>query len=193
MGWFLLPPAIVVPKGIVQKNPQPTDYDYMFYMTSVGYPRVFFKNPANTGFVAGYNVDIRDGTWHFWSGTFDGRYLRMYVDAVLRATTDTGGQTVRTTNTPLSIGYGWNYYTRMYSAQILIYSSALSGSEILWIYQYPDNPVKNGLVLWLQAHPDYVKDIDGDGVLEWIDLSGYGNHGKIFGATLVKLIRDPVR
>jgi len=78
-------------------------------------------------------------------------------------------------------------------ASVNVYSRALSDSEIQWNYQYPDNPVKNGLVLWLQAHPDYIKDIDGDGRLEWIDLSGYNNHGKIYGAQLVQLVKTPAR
>jgi hypothetical protein len=73
------------------------------------------------------------------------------------------------------------------------YSRALSYSEIQQNYNYPDNPTKNGLVLWLKAAPQYVKDIDGDGILEWLDLSGYGNHGKIYGAQLVKLIKDASR
>jgi len=85
------------------------------------------------------------------------------------------------------------YYFHGYISQVLIYSRALSDSEIQWNYQYPDNPVRNGLYVWLQAHPDNVKDIDGDGVLEWVDLSGYGNHGKIYGARLVQLIRAPAR
>jgi hypothetical protein len=89
-------------------------------------------------------------------------------------------------------GYGAGYL-RGFMNQFIIYSRALSDSEIQWNYVNPDNPVRDGLVLWLRAHPDYVKDIDGDGLLEWLDLSGYGNHGKIYGATLVKLIRDPVR
>jgi len=80
-----------------------------------------------------------------------------------------------------------------YVAQVLIYSRALSDPEIQWNYQYPDNPIRNGLVLWLQAHPDYVKDIDGDGVLEWVDLSGYGNHGKIYGAQLVEFVKTAKR
>jgi hypothetical protein len=193
MGWLLFPPAAPGGKGFVQKNPHIADYDYMLYITGLGYPRVYFKNPVGAFFFVSYNVDHRDGIWHFWSGIFDGRYLRLYIDAVLRATEDTGGQTVRTTNTPLTIGYGFGAYTRMYSAQVLIYSRALSDSEILWNYNYPDNPVRNGLVLWLKTDPDYIRDIDGDGILEWLDLGGYGNHGKIYGATLVKLIRDPVR
>ena len=87
----------------------------------------------------------------------------------------------------------YSLYFCGYISQVLIYSRALSDSEIQWNYQYPDNPVKNGLVLWLKADPQYVKDIDGDGILEWVDLSGYGNHGKIYGAQLVQLIKTPAR
>jgi hypothetical protein len=192
-AWLLIPQGVVRGNGVVQKNPQVNDYDYMLYLSTLGRPAVFFKNPAGTLFVAMYDADHRDGRWHFWTGVFDGRFLRMYVDAILRATTDTGGQTVRTSDTPLAVGYGWSGYARMYSACVLIYSRPLSASEISWNYSNPDNPVRNGLVLWLQAHPDNVKDIDGDGLLEWLDLSGNGNHGKIYGASLVELIRTPVR
>jgi len=73
------------------------------------------------------------------------------------------------------------------------YSRALSDSEIRQNYSCPENPVRDGLVLWLHAGPAYVKDIDNDGVLEWIDLSGYNNHGKIYGATLVQLIKSASR
>ena len=94
---------------------------------------------------------------------------------------------------PLYIGKcGGEIYTG-YIAQVLLYSHALSADEIAWNYNNPDNPVRNGLVLWLQAHPDNVKDIDGDGVLEWVDLSGCGNHGKIYGAQLVELVKTPAR
>jgi hypothetical protein len=89
--------------------------------------------------------------------------------------------------------YPRSEYKRGYLASILIYSRALSDSEIQWNYQYLDNPVRDGLVLWLQADPQYVKDIDGDGVPEWIDLSGYNNHGKIYGAQLVQLFKTPAR
>jgi hypothetical protein len=88
--------------------------------------------------------------------------------------------------------YFWDRM-KMMQGSILIYSRALSDTEIQWNYNNPDNPVRDGLVVWLRAHPDNIRDIDGDGLLEWLNLSGYGNHGKIYGATLVKLIRDPVR
>jgi len=72
-------------------------------------------------------------------------------------------------------------------AQALIYSRALSDSEIQYNYQNPDNPITNGLVLWLQADPKYVKSNT------WIDLSGYGNNGTIYGAQLMQLEKTPAR
>jgi hypothetical protein len=82
---------------------------------------------------------------------------------------------------------------KMMQYQLLIYSRVLSDSEIQWNYLYPENPIRDGLFVWLQADPDYIKDIDGDGVLEWIDLSGFGNHGKIYGASLVQLVKPASR
>jgi hypothetical protein len=88
------------------------------------------------------------------------------------------------------LGFEW---MKMMQYQLLIYTRALSDSEIRWNYNYPENPVRNGLYVWLQADPNYIKDIDGDGRLEWVDLSGFNNHGKIYGATLVQLVKTPTR
>jgi len=82
---------------------------------------------------------------------------------------------------------------KMMQYQLLIYTRDLADKDIGWNFKNPDNPVRNGLYVWLQADPQYVKDIDGDGKLEWIDLSGFNNHGKIYGAQLVQLIKTPAR
>jgi len=186
VGWFLFPPGISGAKGVVQKNQQVGDYDYMLYLSLAGYPSVYFKNPAGTAFYVMYTVDHRDNSWHYWTGTFDGRYLKMYTDATLRVTTDTGGTTVRTSSTPLTIGYGWNYYVKMFSSQVLIYSRALSSSEIIHNMLNPNNPIRDGLVLWLDARAcDTSKNI-------CYDLSGNGNHGTMYNVQIVTL-SNPVR
>jgi len=79
--------------------------------------------------------------------------------------------------------------------QLLIYKDkALSDSEVEWNYKYPDNPIRDKLFVWLRADPNNIRDIDGDGVLEWIDLSGYNNHGKIYGgAQLVQPVKSAIR
>ncbi|MCD6131814.1 MAG: LamG domain-containing protein [Candidatus Hydrothermae bacterium] len=63
---------------------------------------------------------------------------------------------------------------------ILVYSRALSDSEIKHIYQNPYNPPLDGLVLWLS--PASIDSVAG----KWWDLSGNGNHGTIYGATVVE-------
>jgi len=87
------------------------------------------------------------------------------------------------------------FYERitMMQSSLLIYSRALSEDEIIHNMVYPWNPVRDGLKVWLLAHPDHVRDIDGDGVLEWVDLSGNGNHAKLYGARLVEIIKTPSR
>jgi len=96
--------------------------------------------------------------------------------------------------TKVCVGHFNNYcWFNGYIVLVRVYSRALSEDEIAWNYNNPDNPIRDGLVLWLQANPDNIKDIDGDGVLEWVDLSGYNNHGKIYGATLVEVIKAPSR
>jgi len=72
-------------------------------------------------------------------------------------------------------------------SQVLIYSRALSAEEILWNYNYPDNPVRDGLVLWL--HWDSIDIQSG----KWLDKSGNNNHGTIYGATLYQVVKQPQR
>jgi hypothetical protein len=75
---------------------------------------------------------------------------------------------------------------KMMQANLLIYSRALTYSEILWNYQNPNNPIRDGLVLWLDARAcDSTKNI-------CYDLSGNNNHGIIYGAQIVTL-PSPVR
>jgi hypothetical protein len=95
----------------------------------------------------------------------------------------------------LTLGFSTRFsdFTKMYYAHVRVYSRALEDWEIRYNFSYPYNPVRNGLELYLLAHPDYIKDIDGDGILEWVDLSGKNRHAKIYNAQLVEIIKQPVR
>jgi hypothetical protein len=68
-----------------------------------------------------------------------------------------------------------------------LYSRALSQDEILWNYNYPFNPVRNGLVLWLPGTDEAIQPPT------WYDKSNFGNNGTIYGALKTQLIRKPVR
>jgi hypothetical protein len=68
-----------------------------------------------------------------------------------------------------------------YIAQVLIYSRVLSNSEIIHNMLNPDNPIRDGLVLWLDARACYTsKNI-------CYDLSGNGNHGTMYNVRIVSL------
>jgi len=60
---------------------------------------------------------------------------------------------------------------------VLIYSRALSDPEIQQIYNDPTNPPTDGLILFYA--PDSVDTANG----KWLDKSGNGNDGTIYGAT----------
>jgi hypothetical protein len=153
----------------------------------------------------GYDADIKDGygiiaspfVWHYASVSYvDDCNLRLSVDGIFRTSPLKPGCLSTAQGNEYNIGRAYLVWQRWFYghiAQVLIYSRSLSDSEVKFNYDNPDNPVRNGLILWLKAQPDYIKDIDGDGLLEWVDLSGCNNHGKIYGARLVEIIRTPLR
>ena len=137
------------------------------------------------------------GKWWFITGTYKARdSLKLYDSGVLKVTANCTISSWDISNTNLIIGrcsteiYWYNY--KGYVHTIRYYNRVLSDIEIRYNLYNPDNPIKDGLVLWLKSDQNYVKDIDNDGILEWIDLSGYNNHGKIYGATLTKIVKDPI-
>jgi hypothetical protein len=141
---------------------------------------------SGTRYYNAFPLDWNVMQWHQYVALWDGANTILYIDAILKGSKPATGN-MGVNSLPLYIGI---YYTGSYPfkgliSQVLIYSKALSSEEIQWNYNNPENPIKNNLVLWLFAHPDYVRDIDGDGINEWIDLSGNNNNGKIYGATLI--------
>jgi len=60
-------------------------------------------------------------------------------------------------------------------ALVRIYNRVLSEDEVRWNYLHPDNPVRDGLVLWLKMD-------EGEGT-KVFDYSGNDNDGTIHGAT----------
>jgi hypothetical protein len=188
-------------------TPKPFIDSYFVYKRNINHHLSMYVEPNTYLFVSA--VTFTDGSTLY--GKIDTRYtksiayvFRMYAsryngttfDIFIDATnyyTASPGKTVLTGAYPLYFGMRGSSYFNGFISQVLIYSRALSDSEIQWNYLYPDNPSRNGLVLWLRADPAYIKDINNDGVLEWIDLSGFGNHGKIYGARLVQLIKSASR
>jgi hypothetical protein len=191
-----------------------TDYPSTFH--GPGYPysytymltRWYTRKPDGT--LGSYTYDMYGyrNTWVNVTRRFNSaREAAFFINAskVYSATVPSTEKTVLEWN-PDTATYPYRYrrfvlgantnfgeWMKMMQFQLLIYSRALSDSEIAFNYNNPFNPVRDGLRVCLIADPQYIKDIDNDGILEWIDLSGYNNHGKIYGARLVDLYKSPVR
>ena len=134
--------------------------------------------------------------WYHFAGTWKvGEPLVGYLNGIVIGTSPVVLEVSPETAPPFYVGRNTERNTFFYGyvKYVRVYNIKLATDQINRNMNNPDNPVKSGLILWYKAHPDYVKDIDNDGVLEWIDLSGYGNHGKIYGAQLVQLVKTPAR
>jgi hypothetical protein len=112
-----------------------------------------------------------DGMWHCLAGVASETEVQFWMDGVLKGEVDRTAGDIRNTR-PVTLARHLDQYVPEDIAATLVYSRPLTGDEILRVCKYPWNPVRNGLVLWLYAHPDNIRDIDGDGVLEWIDFVG---------------------
>ena len=102
----------------------------------------------SSGAYSSVSTSIPDTNWHHWCGTFDGRYLKLYMDGVLKATTDLGSGTHTITyhsTTCWMIGANpYNdspagNYTKGYINDVRIYDKALSQKEV--------KEISKGLVL----------------------------------------------
>jgi len=134
------------------------------------------------------NYSFIGSLFHHIVFMYDNLYIWVYIDNVLRGSTSVSAYTPSTE--PIIIGRACMAnccYLNGYIAQVLIYSRALSASEIQQDYLDPNNPVTDGLVLWLKADPAY---ISGN---TWYDLSGNNNNGTIYGAMLVQLTPSHAR
>ena len=88
--------------------------------------------------------DLRDGKWHLIVGTLDrdAAQVRMYVDGVLQDSESAAGiGAIDDSSSPLEFGrlfrQGWaspDYYFKGLVDEVQIYNRALTGSEILTIY-----------------------------------------------------------
>jgi hypothetical protein len=129
--------------------------------------------------------------WVFIGVTYDGITRKHYANGKLDAQWVENAPLALYNSVRLIIGANANdtdtslvapsYFKQAYIAQVLIYSRALSDSEIQWNYNNPNNPIRDGLVLWLDARAcDVPKNV-------CYDLSGNNNHCIIYGAQVVTL------
>lgn len=191
--------AITIEALINAKSMQSNDYPKIVvkrnaYILHIGrdFPNsITFNIFSNGELRQTYLGNILDADkWTFITTTYDGRYGKIYINGELAKTRyfQTVG-TIDTNNNNIGIGAYPNAITPFngYVAFIRIYNRALTEDEILWNYYHPDDPVRDGLVLWL--HYDSIDEENG----LWRDKTAYHNDGTIYGATPVEFTKPPIR
>ena len=185
---WVRPTTSSVYKGVVAKYGSVGQRSYLLYLTNTYKPSFLIVSGGsvyhNDG--AGNTDTVPKNEWSFLTGTFDGRYVRIYRNGVLKHTTDIGtsGNAIDDSTTqPAEMGRyddSGNYYNNSID-EVRIYNRALSASEVKALYNQsaskfnktPTNTLTQGLV----GHWTF----DGADT-KWttntvVDRSGNGNTG----------------
>jgi len=108
-------------------------------------------------------------------------YMYIYKDGALVAQNSFTSQRGDISTFAFRLGSGGGGADQpLWYVAFAVYNRSLTAAEVAgW---RPEAPAGGGLVMYYYAHPQFVKDVDGDGVLEWVDLSGNNRHAKLRGA-----------
>jgi len=179
------------------------DYPSVFWVADNGYDYTRMelafvtRKPDGTSRGYGFSIYAYRNSWVNTARRFSlsDRTLVGYVNGgkVYTASIPSTEKTILEWN-PDTATYPWRYKRfvlganiwgdenmKMMQGNILIYSRALSASEINHNMSNPNNPIRDGLVLWLDARAcDTSKNI-------CYDLSGNNNHGTMYNVSIVTL------
>jgi len=128
------------------------------------------------------------GTYDVTQNTY---YMYMYIGRDLVAQRSFTGQRGNTVSSGFRLGTGGQHVEQpLWYAAFAVYNRSLSASEIAgW---RPEAPVGGDLVMYYYAYPQFVRDVDNDGVLEWLDLSGNSRHARLRGGAVPQWFVEPV-
>jgi len=154
-------------------DPDNRGFDILFVDSS------FLRVELKTGYFDTPGGSVTWGKWHHIAIRYSSAELgkiEAFIDGKLVASHDYT-DAVSTQSHPFCLGKrgaGGDYWNGVIVG-VLFYNRALSEDEIQWNYLHPDNPVRDGLVLWLKLD-------EGEGT-KVFDYSGQNNDGTVNGAT----------
>ena len=136
----------------------------------------------------GYPI-VNCGEVHQYVFRLNGNENSIFFDGKFIWSVTGSGDYITDTSLPLVIGGRPHgplprppyYFSNVAVWQVLVYNRALGGPEIAQLYSNPTSPIREGLVLWLQADPAYIKGST------WLDLSGHGNNATMYNTQLIQL------
>jgi len=175
-GWFV---SSRVPNGFILHPKTGLKVFYVAIFDSEG----VYKNLC---LYALENITV----WHQYGFIYDADANKIYLIVDGKIVCVEKAEITRKPGTiSIEIGRDHGYPDRFghgFISEILIYNRVLSESEVRYLYNNPFSPIFSGLTLWLA--PASIDIANG----KWWDLSGKGNHGTIYGATEVNLVKPEV-
>ncbi len=160
------------------------DWELMY-----GWDRIYFDINFTDNTRAGLDLGFHGytpNTWGFLAVVWDVPNGVIYgYNSWTNQWPSTSVETTKTPrNTVNAVYIGQNEgrdWFKGYIYEVLIYDRALTKDEVLHNYNNPDNPVRDGLIVWLKADPSTVRGNT------WVDLSGNGNNATLYNAQLIQL------
>jgi hypothetical protein len=109
-------------------------YGYAIFIDGSGKARMTADGASSAVSLLTGNTSVNDGNWHYIAGTYDGSFVRLYVDGKPDATPNTyaGGVLQYDADTANYIGQGPSYYFSGSIDHVVIYDYARSQAQISW-------------------------------------------------------------
>lgn len=171
-------------QNVMGKSTADNNNGYIFPRTDDGWKTISFFLHLNgqwkvlTANYPGINQ------WHHASATYDGYFMRIYIDGVLAASTEASGEITTNTNKLVfgqQIGFIEYYKGKVEEAKI--WNRALNQCEIINNMNCELQPNQTGLVAYYKFNQGYV---NASNLTETtlVDASNNGNNGTLGGFTL---------
>ena len=138
-----------------------------FSLQELGGKWQFWVYVSGVGWSGAQAGGAQAGTWVHVTGYYDGSEVRLYVNGSLAASSSAPGE-VNAAYTPT------NLLMRSYDAR---YAQGYLSMLRLHRHTSPGGWV---LALSLEAEPQYLYDVNWDGRVDWLDLSGNNNHAALY-------------
>ena len=124
-------------KGVVTRGVSGSDYDAMLYLSGGASPSANFyiKDSAGTGDnIGSYAFNYVDNSWHHYVVLFDGDWMYLYIDGIMRISKNTSLTNIRDSSNPLRIGSGYGYYFNGLIDDVQIYNYALTATQVKTLF-----------------------------------------------------------
>ena len=185
-SWINPTDNVTLIQDVMSKSTRSVNNGYIFPRTDDGWKTISFYLYINGAYQILTTPYPGINQWHHTAATYDGFFMRIYIDGILVATKEANGDITVNSN-DLTIG-NQPGYSEFYSGQVdesRIWSRALNQCEIINNMNCELDPAQttNGLAAYYKYNQGYA-DVTNTTVTTLIDASPNANTGTLTGFAL---------